>query len=123
MLRDNGADHVFIDKGSIVDDVRSAFPNGFDRVLELVGTSTLLDSLKTAGQHGIVCMTGMVGNQWELESFRPMESIPTSVSLTTYAGGAHDFMNTPLQEFINMIEAGNAQVKFGHVFGLGSDMK
>ncbi len=34
-----------------------------------------------------------------------MESIPTSVCLTTYAGGAEDFVSTPLQEFISEVEA------------------
>ena len=56
------------------------------QVLELVGTTTLEDSLQCANQHGLVCMTGMVGNQWALDNFSPMGSIPTTVCLTTYAG-------------------------------------
>lgn len=56
------------------------------KVLELVGTTTLEDSLLCANQHGIVCMTGMVGNKWALDNFSPMGSIPTTVCLTTYAG-------------------------------------
>ena len=34
------------------------------QVLELVGTSTLEDSLQCTREHAIVCMTGMVGNKW-----------------------------------------------------------
>ncbi len=67
ILRENGADHVFIDSGQIADDVRRTFAGGVDRVLELVGTTTLVDSLKAAGRHGVVCMTGMVGDQWEFD--------------------------------------------------------
>ena len=37
MLKDNGADHVFIDGGKIADVVRRVFPSGVDKVLELVG--------------------------------------------------------------------------------------
>jgi len=59
MLKDNCADHVFIDSGQIAEDVRRVFPYGVDRVLELVGTTTLLDSLQTTAQHGVVCMTSM----------------------------------------------------------------
>ena len=118
LLRENGADHVFIDSGSIIDDVKDVFGDGVDRILELVGTTTLLDSLKCASRHGIVCMTGMVGNEWELARFSPMGAIPTSVCLTTYAGGADDFVKTPLREFIAELESGRTKVRIGQVFGL-----
>ena len=118
MLKDNGADHVFIDSGHIAVDVRRVFPHGVDRVLELVGTTTLLDSLQTAARHGVVCMTGMVGDQWELQSFSPMGAIPTGVSLTTYAGGSDDFVNTPLQSVVREVEAGHITPRIGRVFQL-----
>ena len=118
-LRANGADHVFIDNGAIAQDVRKVFPNGVDRVLELVGATTLLDSLQTTGRHGVVCMTGMVGNKWEIENFSPMAAIPSTVKLTSYAGEAENFLKTPLQEFIREIEAGRTRVKVGSVFTLG----
>ena len=118
MLRENGADHVFVDTGSIVDDVRRRFPNGVDHVLELVGTTTLKDSLQCASRNGVVCMTGMVGNRWSFDQFAPMESIPTTVSLTTYAGESSDFMRTPLQDFVNDLEEGRTNVRVGAVFSL-----
>ena len=118
MLKDNGADHVFIDNGEIADDVRRVFPDGVDKVLELVGTTTLLDSLRCAARFGSVCMTGIVGNAWELDRFSPMGAIPTSVNLTTYAGGADDFVRTPLQEFVQTVEQGETTVKLGPVFRL-----
>ena len=118
MLRENGADRVFVDDGELADVVRRAFDGGVDRVLELVGTTTLLDSLKAAARHGVVCMTGMVGSQWDFERFAPMEAIPTSVKLTTYAGEAPDFMRTPLQEFVREIEDGRTAVRIGQVFRL-----
>lgn len=118
MLQDNGADHVFVDDGRIAAAVRGAFDGGVDRVLELVGTTTLLDSLQAARRHGVVCMTGMVGNKWDFERFAPMEAIPTSVKLTTYAGEASDFLATPLQEFIREMEDGRRSVRIGPVFPL-----
>ena len=45
LLCANGAGRVFIDTGSIVEEVRKIFPEGVDKVLELVGTTTLEDSL------------------------------------------------------------------------------
>jgi NADPH:quinone reductase-like Zn-dependent oxidoreductase len=118
LLRENGADYVFIDGGTIAGDVRAAIPGGVDRVLELVGTSTLLDSLQCAAPKGVVCMTGMVGNRWEFDRFSPMGAIPTSVKLTTYAGGAKDFVKTPLQAFIDELEAARTRSRIGRVFNL-----
>ena len=118
MLEDNGADHVFIDSGEIADDLRCLFPDGVDKVLELVGTTTLLDSLRCAARFGAVCMTGMVGNAWELEQFSPMGAIPSTVSLTTYAGGSGDFVDTPLQTVVNEVETGRMTPKIGRVFQL-----
>ena len=117
-LRDNGADVVFIDTGTIAEEVQEAFPGGVDHVLELVGTTTLLDSLQAARRPGVVCMTGIVGNTWDFELFAPMESIPSSVRLTTYAGGAADFMRTPLQEIVKDVEAGEIGVRIGREFQL-----
>ncbi len=118
LLRDNGADAVFIDTGSIAEEVRRAFPGGVDHVLELVGTTTLLDSLQAVKRHGVVCMTGIVGNKWDFERFAPMEAIPSSVYLTAYAGEAEDFERTPLQELVREVEAGHSRVKLGRVFRL-----
>lgn len=47
-----------------------------------------------------------------------MASIPTSVYLTAYAGESSDFMNTPLQEMVDKIEAGKLSVTVGRTFKL-----
>ncbi len=118
MLKDNGADHVFIDSGEIAGDVRRVFPNGVDKVLELVGTTTLLDSLRCAARFGAVCMTGMVGDAWEFARFSPMGAIPPTVNLTTYSGDVSDFINTPLQMVVDEVDQGRMTPKIGRVFQL-----
>ena len=118
MLLANGADEVFVDDGQIAEAVKAAHPGGVQRVLELVGTTTLLDSLRAAGPGGAVCMTGMVGNSWEFEHFSPMGAIPTAVNLTTYAGGSDDFISTPLQQVIEAVEAGTFRPPIGRVFSI-----
>ena len=118
LLRNSGVDQVFIDNGIIAEQVKLVFPRGVDKVLELVGTLTLEDSLRCAKQRGIVCMTGMVGNNWSFGHFSPMEVIPTAVSLTTYDGGAEDFMLTPLEELVEKIAAGQLPIQVGKVFRL-----
>jgi len=107
MLRDNGADVVFIDSGAIATVVRQAFPNGVDKVLQLIGATTLKDSLVFAKQGGLVRMTGIVGDNWSFDNFAPMDVIPTAIGLTIYAGESMDFMRTPFDELIGQIEAGS----------------
>jgi NADPH:quinone reductase-like Zn-dependent oxidoreductase len=63
MLRFNGADEVFIDNGSIANEVRLRRPEGYNKVLELVGPAVLEDSLKCVKEQGIVCVTGVAGGQ------------------------------------------------------------
>jgi NADPH:quinone reductase-like Zn-dependent oxidoreductase len=116
MLLETGADTVLIDDGDIATALRQTYPNGANHVLELVGTSTLLDSLQCAAPGGKVCMAGMVGNEWELPRFAPMDAIPTGVNLTTYSGAAEDFISTPLQDIIDAVEAQRFRVPIGKVF-------
>ena len=48
LLRSSGADRVFVDTGAIARELREVYPHGVDKVLELVGTTTLEDSLHCA---------------------------------------------------------------------------
>jgi NADPH:quinone reductase-like Zn-dependent oxidoreductase len=118
LLRANGATHVFIDDGSIESQFRAVFPGGADKVLELVGTTTLLDSLQCVGPNGIVSMTGIVGDQWTLDGFNPMEAIPTGVCLTSYSGTAADFMAIPLDKLLGQIDEQTLNVRIDKVFQL-----
>lgn len=118
LLKAHGADHVFVDSGTIVQDVRKMFPDGLDKVLELIGVVTLEDSLQCTRAGGICCMTGIVGNKWSFENFNPMEKIPSAVCLTAYSGGPDDFMNTPMQELADQIADGSLEVQIGRTFKL-----
>ena len=109
---------MLIDSGDIAGQVREICPNGVNKVLELVGTTTLRDSLRATRPHGFVCMTGIVGDQWSFDHFSPMDAIPTAVSLTTYAGGSEDFMRTPLQSLADQVAAGILRINIGRVFKL-----
>lgn len=116
MLRAAGADHVLLESESLRAAVRERFPGGVDRVLELVGASTLRDSLRCAAPGGIVCMTGMLGGQWILERFEPMGAIPSGVKLTTYSGGSEDITTAQLQEYVTLVERGVIRLKVGPTF-------
>ena len=116
LLRGSGADRVLVDDGKIAAQIDDS--ERFDKVLELIGVTTLEDSLRCAKEGGIVCMTGIVGNKWSFDNFAPMDAIPTAVCLTSYAGEVEDFMATPLQELCDQVEAGQLHVQIGKVFHL-----
>jgi len=117
VLKAAGADEVVIDAGRVAERVRASHPSGVDRVLELIGTTTLLDSLQCARPGGVVCMTGILGGQWELPSFRPMDHIPTAVRLTSYSGGAGDISREQLQQYVSMVESGQLEIPRGPTWG------
>lgn len=116
VLRKAGADEVVIDGGELAPMIRRSHPRGVDRVLELIGTTTLLDSLQCVRPGGVVCMTGILGGQWELSSFRPMGHIPTGVRLTSYSGGASDISREELQRYVSMVERGELSIGRGPVW-------
>ncbi|MDB5061108.1 MAG: NADPH:quinone reductase [Mucilaginibacter sp.] len=118
LLTANGAQNVVIDDGEISEKVREILPKGVDKVLELVGTVTLKDSLACAAPGGTVCMTGMLAEQWSVSDFAPMEFIPATVSLTVYDSGQVKSGKDSFQAFINDVENGGIKLSIGRVFML-----
>ena len=116
-LRAAGATHVVVDRGQIAESIRSIYPVGIDRVLELIGTTTLLDSLRATRRGGIVCMTGILGGSWMLPSFHPMGDVPTGVKLISYSGEASDMSPEQLQRYVSLVESGELKLKTGPSFG------
>jgi len=108
-----GATHIVVDDGAISGKIRSIYPDGIDRVLELIGATTLIDSLESTRRSGIVCMTGILGGQWTLSEFRPMGDIPTGVKLTSYSGEASDISTEQLQRYVSLVESGELKLKVG----------
>ena len=117
-LRDHGADEVFIDTGNIQGQVRHAHPEGVDKVLELVGTSTLLDSMRCARKQGVVCEAGIVGNEWSIKEFNPAVAIPTAVHLTTYGGTSADLLQMPFETLTMQVATGALRIPLAKNFHL-----
>ncbi|KAK7432509.1 hypothetical protein QQZ08_001074 [Neonectria magnoliae] len=77
-------------------------------VAELIGTVTLEDSMQSAKK----------GDEWTLNGWNPMESIPSGVYLTTFSGGRDDFIETSLSDMARQIKAGKLKLQIGHTFTL-----
>lgn len=99
VLKSIGADVVIIDNETFPIEMNNQFPNGFDKILELVGTTTLLSSFKVLKKGGILCMSGILGGKWEIEHFAPMDYIPSGSYFTIYDSQIVnvDSLNTMIQ--------------------------
>lgn len=117
-LKDKGADYVLIDDNVLHKSVRHIFADGVNKVLELVGTNTLADSLQCAAPGGVVCMTGMLSETWSFKDFAPMDYIPSTVSLTTYNTGQIRIGAAEFQAFISDVESRKIQISIGRKFPL-----
>lgn len=117
-LEENGVDYTIIDDGDIVKQVREIYPQGVNKVLELVGTATLLNSLRCVAKQGTVCMTGILGNSWTLPEFQPMGMIPPTVKLTCYGGDINNINFNALKQFAEDLKNGKTSVNIDRVFNL-----
>jgi len=115
-LRDVGVDEVILDDGQVAGRVQSIVPGGVDAALELIGTPTLPDTLRSTRVHGVVCFTGMLSNQWIIDKFYPIGYIPQGVRLTAYSGEAAALPPAVLQGFIDAVRDGAAVVPIGAVY-------
>jgi len=116
LLVQQGADHVVIDDGTLKEQVLSIFPSGINKILELVGPATLLESAGLLRHHGIVCVTGILGKKGTLDHFYPIKDIPSGVYLTGFSS------NYPTQkimdEIFNHIKRHNLLPTIAKVFDL-----
>ena len=117
-LRENGADHVLIDNGHVSEQLKAIYPSGVHKVLELLGTATLKDSLKCITPKGMVCMTGILSGEWTLKEFSPMGDIPQLGRLTVYMGEAENLNKELFQDFINAVEDGSIKLNIDRQFRL-----
>ncbi|MGJ8680397.1 zinc-binding dehydrogenase [Paraglaciecola sp.] len=110
-LFDIGADKVFVDDGQITQQVRAEKPEGVDKVIEVVGASTLIDSLKTVRHWGEVNVVGLLGGAPVLESFGLMSDLPNTVKLSFFStgllGSEHmPFSESPINELAHKLVKG-----------------
>jgi len=87
----NNADEIIIDDGKLENKIDKV-----NKILELVGPKTLLDSLKCCDKKGIVCQTGILGGLEEI-NFDPIKDIPNGIYLTGF------FSNYPTKEIMDKI--------------------
>lgn len=92
MILLNGVDEIVLDNEVLYGKVK-----GVNKVLDLVGAKTLIDTLKIVEKKGIVCNTGILGGVYALNNFDPIKDIPNGVYLTGF------YSNSPTQKDVDTI--------------------
>ncbi|MBB1079575.1 zinc-binding dehydrogenase [Limosilactobacillus sp. STM2_1] len=110
-----GIDYPVLDDQDFVKRVNKIAPHKVDKVLELVGFTTLFQDMKLIKQGGFVCFTGALGGQWTLNNFSPF-MIPTGVFLTSYAGEAKDLPTKYFSHVLKLIEEKKLVVPIAKVY-------
>ena len=111
LLKHQAYDDIVIDQ-----DGRLETEEQFDKILELVGPSTIKDSFDHIAPGGIICVTGLLGGQWELKGFNPIEEIKNNSFLTSFYSG--NVSQQLIDELFSYIDAYQINVSPQRIFSL-----
>ena len=120
MLEELGAERVELEGPDL--SKRIAEAKRLDAVLDLVGNSTILDSLAMLRRGGRACLAGWLGGLAPIKDFNPLLQMPSGVYFTFFASfvfGTPGFplSDVPLQEIAQQVAAGRLKAKPTRVFG------
>jgi NADPH2:quinone reductase len=121
LLESLGAERVEFERADLASGIRKQNPNGVDAVLELVGNSTLLDSLAMVRRGGHVCLAGFLGGLAPIPSFNPLLQMPSGVHFSFFGSfmyGSPEFplSDVPLQTIVERAQSGVYKAKPARVF-------
>lgn len=88
----------------------------FDKVLELIGPVTVKETFTHVNEGGIVCVTGLLGNQWTLEHFDPITDITPGTYLTGGYSGA--VTEEKINELFSYLQRYQVTAKPDRIFAL-----
>ena len=92
-----------------------------DVVLDLVGNSTLLDSIAIPHRHGRICLAGWLGGLEPVKDFNPLLQMASGIHLSLFGSfvfGTPEFpvSEVPLQEVVDRVAKGIYNAKPAAVF-------
>ncbi|GAA3435128.1 zinc-binding dehydrogenase [Kutzneria kofuensis] len=115
-----GADHALLDTdGALAASIHSIWPDGPDYVLDLVGASTAVDSLRLVRRGGTVCVAGSLSG-WLIPNLEPIAMIPSGTKLTAFHSDTvkGSVGAASLQRVVREVEAGAYRPNLDRVVGL-----
>jgi NADPH2:quinone reductase len=118
-----GAKEVLLESPELQGRVRERHAAGVDAVLDLVGNTTVLDSLAMVRRNGRVCVAGFLGGGGPLANLEPVFQMPSGRHLSVFAsalvtgGEEYALSEIPLQSIVDRVAAGTYRAKPARVFG------
>lgn len=88
----------------------------YDRVLDLIGPAALRNTFTHMNEGSIVCVTGLLGNQWTLPDFDPLVDMPVNSYITSFHSG--NVTSEKMQEILDFIREYKVEIKAEKVFAL-----
>jgi NADPH2:quinone reductase len=122
LLTTLGAHSILLDNGSLSVVVRGRYPNGIDGVLDIIGNSTLRDSLRCLKKGGRLCQAGFLGGGEPVKDFNSIVDMPSGVDLSFFASafvlGTPDYplSSIPMQRIVDKVADGTYRAKPAKVF-------
>jgi NADPH:quinone reductase len=116
-----GAQEVLLESTELAKRIRERHPQGIDAVLDIVGNTTVLDSLAMLRRGGEVCVVGFLGAGAPL-TLEPVFQIPSGTKLSVFASalvtGSAEFplAEIPFQDIVDRVAAGIYRAKPAKVF-------
>lgn len=122
VARENGADAVLVEGDDMAGALRDLDPDGVDAVLDLIGTRTVLESLRLARRGGRVCVAGFLGGHAPIAQFDPLQHLPSGRHLSffgsafVYGTAEYPLTDVPFQRIVDLVEAGVLRARPAQVF-------
>jgi NADPH:quinone reductase-like Zn-dependent oxidoreductase len=117
-----GAKEVLLESTELRRRVRERHPAGIDAVLDLIGNTTVLDSLATLRRDGRVCLAGFLGGGGPIAHLEPVFQMASGRHLSVLAtalvtGGAeYPLSEIPFQGIVDRVADGTYKAKPARVF-------
>jgi NADPH2:quinone reductase len=121
MLEAIGASKVLLEAPELSKQVRDHHPEGIDAVLDIVGNTTVLDSLSMLRRNGRACLVGFLGGGGPL-ALEPVFQIPSGRHLSVFASalvtgtGEFPLSEIPFQAIVDRAAQGIYKAKPARVF-------
>jgi NADPH:quinone reductase-like Zn-dependent oxidoreductase len=121
LLETLGAREVLLESTELAKRVRELHPHGIDAVLDIVGNTTVLDSLAMLRRGGHACLVGFLGGGGPL-TLEPVFQMPSGTHLSVFASalvtGTPDFplSEIPFQQIVRNVAEGTYKAKPAKVF-------
>ncbi|KAL4882926.1 hypothetical protein BJY04DRAFT_36597 [Aspergillus karnatakaensis] len=125
-LKDLGVEEVLTEHPALSKDIMTSKETKFDAVLDLIGNSTILDSLNIVRRGGRVCLAGFLGGLDPVPDFNPLLQMASGVHFSFFGSfvfGNEEFplSDVPLNEIVDLVAQGKIKAEPARVWRFGEE--